>query len=336
MGSGGRISTLSLERGYARISSAMISPVFEIGAVRDVPGYGTLHLASRRGEPEKWFEFLDCLDPPHPREKKWVVMISSQFGCAVGCRFCDAGHHGYRGNLTVEELLGQVRYALSLHPELDPASVPKLKVHFARMGEPSLNRAVLRALEHLGRPGRLPGLIPSLSSVAPRCPQSRGFFDELIRVKDGLYGGGRFQLQFSVHSTDEEARASLIPVRKWGLAEIAEYGKRWFKPGDRLVTLNFALHDSAPFDPAVVERTFPQDRFLVKFTAVHTTQRAQEHSLTNVWYEAPSRVAGLGEDLRRRGYQVIINPSWPQEIESGLSCGQLASSVADASLAAVA
>ncbi|MFA5138579.1 MAG: radical SAM protein [Elusimicrobiota bacterium] len=314
----------------------MISPVFEIGAVRDVPGYGTLYLASRRGEPDKWFEFTDCVDPPHPREKKWVAMISSQFGCAVGCRFCDAGRQGFRGNLTVEELLGQVRYVLSLHPDVDPASVPKLKIHFARMGEPSLNKAVLRALELLGRPGRPPGLMPSLSSVAPRCPLSRSFFDELIRVKDRFYGGGCFQLQFSIHSTDEEARAAIIPIRKWDLAEIAEYGDRWFKPGDRLLTLNFALADPIPFDPAVVERVFPQDRFLIKFTAVHTTQRATENALTNVWYKAPPRIEALGEDLKKRGYQVIINPSWPQEIEGGLSCGQLASSVGDASFAAVA
>ena len=306
----------------------MESPVFNIGATKDVPGYGTLYSAWRRGEPDKWFEFLDCEDPPAPRREKWVIMISSQFGCAIGCRFCDAGNFGYRGNLTVEELLGQVRFALSTHPEIEAAKVPKLKVHVARMGEPTLNRAVLPALEMLGRSGALPGLLPSISTMAPRCDLSRRFLDDLIALKDEVFSGGRFQLQFSLHSTDEEARRALIPARKWSLEEIAAFGERWFKPGDRRVTLNVALPDDIPFDPALAGRLFPPERFLFKFTAVHNTLRGDGNALTKVWHEAPERIARIAAELKSRGFQTIVNPCLPEEVRAGLSCGQLALSVA--------
>ena len=306
----------------------MESPAFNIGAVRDVPGFGVLYGAWRKGEPDKWFEFLDCMDPPVPRSRKWVVMISSQFGCAIGCRFCDAGNFGYRGNLTVEEILGQVRFVLSAHPEIEASKVPKIKLHVARMGEPTLNRAVLAALEHLGRSRSLPGLLPSISTMAPRCDLSRRFLEDLVGLKDAYFGGGRFQLQFSLHSTDEEARHALIPARKWTIDEIAAYGERWFKPGDRLITLNVALPDDIPFDPAAASRIFSPKRFLFKFTAVHNTLRADKNNLTKVWYEAPERIARLAADLQGRGFRAIVNPCWPEEACTGLTCGQLALSVA--------
>jgi len=321
---------MSLISGHKSIGIDRIeTPAFNIGAVKDVPGFGTLYSAWRRGEPDKWFEFLDCIDPPTPRSRKWIVMVSSQFGCAIGCRFCDAGYFGYRGNLSVEEILGQVRFVLSAHPEIEAATVPKLKVHVARMGEPTLNEAVLQVLESLGRSGDLPGLLPSISTMAPRCDLSRRFLDDLAKIKDTHFGEGRFQLQFSLHSTDEEARHALIPVRKWDLEEIAAFGERWFKPGDRLVTLNVALSDDIPFAPEVAARIFSPERFLFKFTAVHNTRRGNMNALTKLWCDAPERIAQLAADLERRGFRTIVDPGWPEEARAGLSCGQLALSVTE-------
>jgi len=295
--------------------------------IRKVPGIADLYRAHRATDPELWFEFLDAVDPGTPREEKWVIMISTQFGCAVNCAMCDAGTIGYRGNLTTEDMLSQIRLALSLHPEINPASVPKLKVHFARMGEPSLNPAVLEALSHLGRGAGLPGLMPSISSVAPRCPRSEDFFRKLTALKDERFSGGNFQMQFSVHSTDEEARRALVPIRKWTLEDIAAFGPRWWKPGDRKLTLNFALSDSVPFDPDAVERLYSPESFLLKFTPIHPTRRADENKLTLSWFEAPERVSRLTEELSRRGFQCIVNPTWPEEVYGAVSCGQLADSV---------
>lgn len=304
----------------------MESPVIGVDLVREVPGFATLYRGNRRGDSGRWFEFLDATDPPHPRSEKWVLMVSSQFGCAVNCSFCDAGRDGYHGNLTVEELLAQIRTVFSSRPDIEPGKVSKLKIHFARMGEPSLNPAVLGCLEHLGKMSGIPGLLPSISSVAPACALSAEFFEKLTGVKDRWFNRGNFQLQFSVHSTDEEARRAIIPIRKWTLAEMGAFGPKWWRAGDRLITLNFALADGVPLEPEVLEKHFAPDRFLVKFTAVHTTRNARDNSLTKIWYKATDRVSKLEEDLTKRGFRVIVNPCWPEEVEHCLSCGQMADS----------
>lgn len=294
--------------------------------LRVVPAIATLYLAEPLGG-RGAFEFVDAVDPGTPREDKWVVMISTQYGCAVGCRICDAGLAGYGGNIEADLLLAQIRAALASHPELDPARVPKLKVHFARMGEPSFNPGVLDCLARLAREGvgkgPLPGLLPSLSTVAPACSVSRGFMERLARIKEESFGNGSFQLQFSLHSTDEAARRAIIPIRTWSFQEIARYGECWFRPGDRRISLNFALASGIPFDPAALSREFSPERFLVKFTPVNPTSRADKNGLTRVWLEAPEEIVRFKEELERRGFRAIVNPAWPEEIEGRVTCGQL-------------
>ncbi|MBI4063887.1 MAG: radical SAM protein, partial [Elusimicrobia bacterium] len=196
-------------------------------------GLASLHLAAMRDDPGLLVEFVDTLEPEVPKAEKWVLMVSTQFGCAVGCRMCDAGSLGYQGNLTAEEILDQVRYIFRANVNLDVKTHPKIKIHFARMGEPSLNPNVLIALRSLAKEFPYPGIVPSLSSVAPKTPATGSFFEELIDIKDEFFSQGRFQMQFSLHSTDERRRREIIPIKSWGLAEIASYGERFVKNGKR-------------------------------------------------------------------------------------------------------
>ncbi|MBI5243343.1 MAG: radical SAM protein [Elusimicrobia bacterium] len=301
-----------------------LTEAFEILSVKDIPEIGKVFLARPPGEASRRFEFVDAVDLGRPRSEKWVVMASTQYGCACACRICDAGNFGYHGNLDAAMILEQIEAAVRLHPEEDPSAVRMFKVHFARMGEPSLNPAVLECLERLAKDGRFPSFLPSISTVAPSCAVARDFFRKLRDIKDRRFSGGRFQLQFSLLSTDTEARNALIPVKKWGFAEIAEYGRAWMRGGDRKITLNFALASGIPLDPTEVERFFPPEAFLVKITPVNPTRRADKNCLTTVWYEPPAHILGLKDDLERRGFKVILNASWPQEVEGRASCGQLA------------
>ncbi|GAH16437.1 unnamed protein product, partial [marine sediment metagenome] len=50
-----------------------------------------VYVASMRGNKEYLVEFVESVQPPIPREKKWVLIVSTLFGCPVGCRMCDAG-----------------------------------------------------------------------------------------------------------------------------------------------------------------------------------------------------------------------------------------------------
>ncbi len=290
---------------------------------REVPGLATLYLARLRGDPALQVEFVDTLEPGVPKARKWVLMVSTQFGCPVGCLMCDAGTLGYQGNLAAEEILEQVRHVFAANPDLDPRTHPKIKIHFARMGEPSLNPGVLEALEGLARewPGR--GLLPSLSSVAPRSPAVAPFFERLLELKNARFPDGRFQLQFSIHSTDDARRRELIPVKTWPLEEIAAYGLRFVAPGDRKITLNFALPPGERLDCARLAGVFPADRFLIKITPVNPTGSARRTGTLNLWDQAPEPVSADAARLRELGFAVIVSPSLPEELDSATSCGQL-------------
>jgi 23S rRNA (adenine2503-C2)-methyltransferase len=79
---------------------------------------------------------------------------------------CDAGGD-YSGYLTVEEIFAQIDYMVRRrYPDGKPAT-EKFKIQFARMGEPSLNPAVLETLEQLANCYDASGLYISVSSVAP-------------------------------------------------------------------------------------------------------------------------------------------------------------------------
>jgi 23S rRNA (adenine2503-C2)-methyltransferase len=66
-----------------------------------------------------------------PLEKKWVITISTQFGCSMNCNFCDVPLVGPGKNASVNDMIGQVMAGISLHPEVKETE--RLNVHFARM-----------------------------------------------------------------------------------------------------------------------------------------------------------------------------------------------------------
>lgn len=300
----------------------------EVWRLRSIPGVADLYAAERREDPTRRVEFIDALDPGIPRERKWVGMVSTQFGCCVGCAMCDAGERRFRGNVPTEDLLEQVRRILGAHPEVDPRSVAMFKLHFARMGEPTFNPGVLEAIETLARGRALPGLVPSLSTVAPDCPVSVDFLEELRRIKNRLFKAGRFQLQFSVHTTDPVQRRALIPIRTWGLERMGEFARRWVLPGDRKVTLNFVSSPDLIVDPEALARACDPASTLVKLTPTHPTKRGARNGLTDDWHEPPARVSERARAFEARGFQVIVNAPWPAETAGGVSCGQVAASVA--------
>lgn len=272
-------------------------------------------------------ECVESLQPPLARHEKWVLLVSTMFGCPVGCKMCDAGGF-YHGKPSAAQILDQIDFLV--RQRFPDGHVPsrQFKIQFSRMGEPSLNPAVLDVLEALPQHYQAPGLMPSLSTVAPA---STGlFFDRLLEIKRRLYSGGHFQFQFSLHTTDLARRDQLIPVKKWSFAEMAAYGQHFYAPGDRKITLNFALADDMPLDPAVLLQYFDPELFLVKITPLNPTYRAAQHRLVS--YLDPNQ-AGENPDsfssqnplirqLAEAGYQVIVSIGESEENLIGSNCGQ--------------
>ncbi len=263
-------------------------------------------------------ETVDGRAPPLPRREKWIINLSTQFGCPVGCPCCDAGGD-FRGNLTTEQLLAQVRWARARHPRL-AHTCGKLKVHFARMGEPSLNDAVPRAAEAL--PELLPtrGLFCCVATIAPRGRE--GWFSDLLSVKRRHFTG-RFQLQFSVQSTDAVTRRRFIPMPHLDLAELARLGEAFVEAGDRKVGLNFALADGSPFDPRLIAERFDPARFLVKLTPLNPTGESARHRLASLLRTPRQReLEPAARLLGREGFEVIWSVGDGREDRIGSNCGQ--------------
>lgn len=294
-----------------------------------------MRIIARTGNPEiamlylaemgdsKYVEFVESVQPPVPRSKKWVLIVSTLFGCPIRCLICDAGGQ-YRGRLSKKEIFEQIDFLITRDFPDRRVTVEKFKVQFARMGEPALNPAVLDVLAEFPRRYRAPGIIPSVSTVAPETKGSVSFFTRLIDVKNRFYSRGNFQLQFSIHTTDFKLRDQTIPVKKWDFATIAGYGRHFFSPGDRKITLNFALSEHFPVSPEMLFDFFDPDIFLVKLTPVNPTIQVQKIGISHSIQDASQAESHpLVSSLRENGFEVIISIGELEENKIGSNCGQL-------------
>lgn len=265
----------------------------------------------------KKIEFVESVQPPIPRNKKWVLIVSTLCGCPVGCRFCDAGGY-YQGKLTKEEIITQIDYLVKNRFLDRKVPVEKFKIQFARMGEPAFNENVLDVLVELPNLYDAPGLIPSISTIAPEGTDN--FFKKLIRIKNRHYKK-RFQFQFSIHTTDLNLRDWLVPTKKWNFEKMAQYGKLFYEKGDRKIALNFALADGMPVDAGVLSNYFDPERFLIKITPVNPTYQAVKNKISS--YVRPDKAAyPVIDELQKAGYEVILSIGEWEENLIGSNCGQ--------------
>lgn len=289
-----------------------------------------VYVAQMRDDSRYLVEFVESLQPPVPREKKWVLILSSSYGCQMKCLMCDAGGQ-YHGKLTEDEILSQVEHMVHRRFPDGKVPIPKFKVQFARMGEPSLNLAVLAVLRKLPATYDAPGLMPCVSTLAPK--GGNDFFRELTRIKNELYGGGMFQMQISIHTTDHNKRNHLMPCRKWDFGEISRFGEEFYQNGDRKVTLNFAMAKDYPVDPSIVGEHFDPNIFLIKLTPLNPTQSVAANELESAIdpyvLESSEKVVN---DFKSLGFDVILSIGELEENSIGSNCGQFVSVLRDSGL----
>ncbi len=273
-----------------------------------------------RSEGGNMLEFVESLQSPKPRMKKWILTVSTLYGCPVNCTICDAGPY-YLGRISKEGIFWQLDHMISRRFPDGNIPVKQLKVHFTRMGEPAFNMSVLDVINEFGMYFNAPGFMPSISSIAPK--GSERFFEELLSLKNKKFSKGNFQLQFSIHTTDEAKRNELMPVKKWSLGQIADYGKRFRSAADRKITLSFAPSAENPIEPDLIKKIFDPEQFLIKLTPLNSTNNASRNNLTSLI--SPVNDTGidtLADDFKNEGYEVIISIGDNEELKIGSTCGQ--------------
>ncbi len=295
--------------------------------MRIIESYGNEQVARvylAEDEKGRMLEFVESVQPPIPREEKWVLIISTLYGCPVKCQFCDAGGD-YSGKVGYKELLFQIDAPIFKRFPNRKIPVKKFKIQFARMGEPAFNMDVLKVLENFKSLYEAPGFMPSISTIAPMGTDA--FFEKLLEIKNRFYHGS-FQLQFSLHSTSEQQRDQLIPVKKWGLKKIARYGQRFFKSEDRKITLNFALDKNSELDPTVLRSHFDPDVFLVKITPLNPTYQMKANNMTSFFDVSANDPQSLDKDfplikaIKSAGFDCILSIGELEENQIGSNCGQ--------------
>ncbi len=263
-------------------------------------------------------EFAEALNPPKSFKEKWILLISTQLGCPIKCIFCDAGGF-FKRNLKAEEILMQIDFLISKKFPSKYVNCKKFKIQFARVGEPLLNSEILKVLVKLPLNFKCKTLIPSISTVAPK--KGIEVFKEIKKIKDKLYAKGNFQFQFSIHSTREERRNWITPIKKLSLEEISHYGNYFYEKGDKKIALNFALIEGEDIEEEKIKKIFNPEIFLIKITPVNPTISAIKNKIPSLFFENPLAWKEKILKLKETGFEVIESIGELQENEIGSNCG---------------
>jgi 23S rRNA (adenine2503-C2)-methyltransferase len=173
-----------------------------------------------------------------------TLCVSTQVGCAYGCRFCASGLEGWKRNLRPEEIVEQVLAVERWH-EAQPVEMERIdgtrpaerlinNLVIMGMGEPLANYAnLLKALAILNAPwGGGIGARKITVSTSGLAPQIRKLADEPFQ----------FRLAISLHGATDEVRDRIMPVnRKFPLSELVAACEYYQRKKGRMITLEYIL-----------------------------------------------------------------------------------------------
>ncbi len=164
-----------------------------------------------------------------PEAGKRTVCVSTQVGCPMGCTFCATGNMGYRRNLTVGEIIGQLLYI----QKRDGGDLID-NIVFMGMGEPLLNYYNL--IESIKIISSELGLSISAKKITV---STVGIIPQIIKLADS---GLKVNLAISLHAADDKKRKEIIKTAKKNelksLMQAAEYFARKRK---KRVTFEYIL-----------------------------------------------------------------------------------------------
>ena len=259
-----------------------------------------------------------------PLTEKWVVTVSTQYGCSMNCKFCDVPKVGKGINATYDDLKNQILSALSLHPGIK--ATKRLNIHYARMGEPTWNKNVLdftKDVRKIIRPYIGRSLVhPVISTMMPKDNKFLNeYLNEWIDIKNDLFKGDA-GLQFSINTTNDNLRKELFSNNSLTLEEISKIGDMLDEPKGRKYALNFALGDNFEIDAEKLRDLFNPNKFMVKITPIHITNACKENNIeTKNGYFDYSPYREIENKLIKVGFDVLVFIPSVEEDTSRITCG---------------
>ena len=258
-----------------------------------------------------------------PEDDRGTLCVSSQAGCAVGCRFCSTGHQGFARNLSTAEIVAQLWFAEHfLRKRFNRSDRVISNVVMMGMGEPLQNySALVPALRTMlddhgyGLSRRrvtvsTSGVVPMMDRLAQDCPVA---------------------LAVSLHAPNDVLRDNLVPLnRKYPLAELLDACNRYleFAPRD-FITFEYCMLDGVNDQPEHADQLITLVR--------HHGARGVSCKLNLIPFNpfpqsgltrSPhNRVLAFAKRLSDAGIVTTVRKTRGDDIDA--ACGQLAGDVRD-------
>jgi 23S rRNA (adenine2503-C2)-methyltransferase len=252
-----------------------------------------------------------------PEAERGTLCVSSQAGCAVGCRFCATGHQGFSRNLTTAEIVGQLWFAEHLlRARLGLAAGERAidNVVMMGMGEPLQNYGALLPALRVMLDDHGYGLSRRRVTVS-----TSGVVPMIDRLRDDC----PVALAVSLHAPDDALRDQLVPLnRKYPLHELLAACVRYLDAAPRdFITFEYCMlegvNDSVEQARALV-RDVPCKFNLIPFNPFPQAGLARSPE---------ARIRAFAQRLSDAGILTTVRRTRGDDIDA--ACGQLAGQVQD-------
>jgi 23S rRNA (adenine2503-C2)-methyltransferase len=258
-----------------------------------------------------------------PESDRGTLCISSQAGCAVGCRFCSTGHQGFSRNLTAGEIVSQLWFAehfLRKHLGRDERIISN--VVMMGMGEPLQNYTEL-----------VPALKVMLDDHAYGLSRRRVTVSTsgMVPMMDRLGQDCPVALAVSLHAPNDALRESLVPLnKKYPIAELMQACVRYLVVAPRdFITFEYCMLDGVNDTPELAAQLVELLRTSgggLNWCKVNLIP-FNPFAASGLTRSSVARVQAFSDVLSRAGVVTTVRKTRGDDIAA--ACGQLAGDVQD-------
>jgi len=237
------------------------------------------------------------------------LCISTQVGCPCACAFCATGGIGFKRNLTLDEILGQVLYITKTTEGID-------RITIMGMGEALLNPNIFDALDCLTAPDMLGfsphrisvstvGCVSGIRELTKRCPQ--------------------ITLTFSLHFPEQALREQWMPsAKKYHLPEVFEALDEHVRTTHKKVYLAYIVIDGVNNRPEDLQHWVQLFKERGDLAYLYHVNLIPYHHIPSLKLQETPRSAAiqLQKQLEKFGIEATVRQSFGKSIKG--ACGQLA------------
>lgn len=260
-----------------------------------------------------------------PEDDRGTLCVSSQAGCAVGCRFCSTGHQGFSRNLTTGEIVAQLWFAehhLRQRLKLPQGERAITNVVMMGMGEPLQNYTALVPALHVMLDDHAYGLSRRRVTVS-----TSGVVPMIDRLRDDC----PVALAVSLHAPDDTLRDDLVPLnRKYPIDELLQACQRYLDKAPRdFITFEYCMLDGVNDTPQHAQALVRiSERVPCKFNLIPFNPFPE----SGLKRSPRERVTAFARVLQDAGVVTTVRRTRGEDIDA--ACGQLAGEVQDRTNAA--